>query len=257
MQARTVSKTGLGTAITQTTIAASNVSISIPAEKGGTLIAVEAESFGILETVVNTGGLVALHNSAEHWEPFEFWTGSQTTVTAGGLVATPTRILCHMALPSNSTVTVDFTPQDNQSQQLAVTLYWIRGAYTGGAQTFAKSGVSAALSATSRSVATTVQIPGGHSGTLKALQVINFGTVETVKNSGGKVEVENDAVDIIPCMFYTPLQTTVGAAGGGLFEQPMLVPKDDPAPENSTYLFYFTPYDDQSQIFGVSVIWEA
>lgn len=252
----TRSKTGIGTALTQTTVAKDNLTITIPAEKGGRLIAVEAEAWGILETVVNTGGLVVLHNSSEHWEPFEFFIGPQTVVGSGAIARSPFRLVCNKPLPGNSTVTADYTPQDNQSQQLTLTLFWeLGGRESGGSQTYAKSVTGGAVTSTGRGLAITVAIPGGHSGQLKAIQTVVFGTLETVVNTGGKVEVENDSIDIKPTEFYCGLATAV--TSGGVAPQPYVMPNENPCPENSTYSLYYTPYDDQSQKLCASLIWEA
>lgn len=251
----TRSKTGISAALTQVTAALSAVTISIPANKGGSLIAIEVYSEGTLETVVNGGGLVAFHNSAEHWEPLEFFLGPETCVSAGAIGNQPMRLLVNKPLPGNSSVTVDYTPQDNQSQKLTVTLIWEMGPFNGKPQTFAKAMTGSAVTSTARATAGTVLIPGGHGGTLKAYQMVTFGVLTTVVNLGGLVEVENDAIDLKPSEFYQGKQTCVTSGAEAI--QPYMAPQENPCVENSTFTFYYTPQNAASQLLAASVIWES
>ena len=252
-----LSKVGLGSAaLTQVTEAKEHVSITIPAGKGGVLKAVCVLAAGTLETVVNGGGKVVLHNSSANWEPFEFTTGYQTTVTEGGDYMEPFRFACEKELPGNTTVTVDYTPYDNQSQRLQVTLIWEKGAVLG-QETFAKLLYplkAAAVTSTSRASPGTIAIPGGRGGELYAVCGLCWPTVETVVNSGGKVEIECDAYDVTPMEFYTPLDTTVGASGGS-YGKPWVIPYTHEVLANSNYTVYYTPNDDQSQTLSVWLAW--
>ena len=116
---------GVGAALTQVTNAAGHVTISIPAGKGGILFAVSFSSVYTLETLVNSGGVATLRNSAADWDPFYVPTGTATAITAGGNALKPFVFECFKKLPGNSTVSIDYIPFNNQSQYLEVTLHWI------------------------------------------------------------------------------------------------------------------------------------
>lgn len=248
---------GLGSAaLTQVTEAKAHVSIYIPAGKGGVLKAVEVQCAGTLETVVNGGGKVVFTNSSADWSPFEAFTGYQTTVTAGGEYMEPFRIPCEKELPGNTYVYVDYTPYDNQSQKLQVTLFWEKGA-TLGQETFSKANFplkAAAVTSTARASSGTIAIPGGKGGVAYAVALLAWPTVETVVNSGGKVEFTCDAYDVTPMEFYTPLDTTVGASGGS-YGRPYVVPFVHEVLANSNYTVYYTPNDDQSQTLASALMW--
>jgi len=251
----THSKTVIGSAVTAASRATTGT-ISIPSGKGGTLVAVEAQVFGTLETVVNTGGLVELENDAVDWKPFEFYTDKKTCVTLGAVPLTPTRIPCHKNLPANSTVTVYYTPQDDQSQKLSVTIHWIEGAFSG-RQTYMKSGIGSAITQiTTASAHVSISIPAEKGGRVKAIQAQVWGTLETVVNSGGLVALKNEsaAVSWEPTEFYTFGDTAV--TSGGVELLPQLIPVDLDLPGNSTVKADYTPQDNQSQKLSLSIIWE-
>jgi len=251
----TLSKSGKGSALTSTTEATAHVTIAIPAQKGGRLTAIEITVLGTLETVVNSGGLVKFHNSSEHWEPFEFYIGPETCVTSGGVAPKPFRILCNKYLPNNSSVTVDYTPQDNQSQFLRVVLFWVQGESASGPETYSKTLIGAAVTATDRVEASTgIQIT--KAGRAKAVQLTVFGTLETVVNTGGLIEVEADGTDIKPSHFSAGKMTCV-TAGGAEHATPYMAPVDWDAPNDETFHFYYTPDDNQSQKLAAALIWEA
>lgn len=123
---QTFFKANIGTAITQITEATTHCTTAIPANKGGNCIGFMAIAEGVIETIVVSGGLVKVHNSSSNvaWEPTEFAVGGVTSIGTGGA---ENRVLFWNALgdaPGNSSFTFDYTPTDNQSQQLAVVTVW-------------------------------------------------------------------------------------------------------------------------------------
>lgn len=124
--AQTFSEAGIGTAITQITVAAAHVTVNIPANKGGNCIGFLAQVYGVIETIVVGGGLVAVHNTAANtaWEPTEFVTGGLTSIGTGGGELLVLKWAAAGDCPGNSQFTFDYTPTDNQSQQLAVAAVW-------------------------------------------------------------------------------------------------------------------------------------
>ena len=253
-----LSKSAEGAALTQVTEAAQHVTIAIPAGKGGTLKAVAFQVNPTLDTVVDSGGLVRLYNTSADWDPFYFLTANHSVVTEGGEgCAQPVMYAVEKELPGNSTVYANFTPYDNQSQYLEVTLIWELGKKPG-KETF--SGYihplkAAAVSATARASPGNYAVPGGKGGRIYCLYHLNWPTIETVVDSGGLVELENNAYDMTPCHWYTGYGSTVGASGGGVM-YPDKIPWDGPCPQNSTFYSYFTPDDDQSQTLSTLILWE-
>jgi hypothetical protein len=55
---QTFIKSALGTSLTQITNATANASVAIPANKGGSLVGFYAQIYGVLETLVTSGGLI-------------------------------------------------------------------------------------------------------------------------------------------------------------------------------------------------------
>jgi len=253
----TYRKTLIGSAVTSTSRAKTGT-ITIPGGKGGVLTHVEFQVFGTLETVVNSGGLVELENDAVDWKPFEFYTHGLTCVTAGAAKAKPLRIPVHKKLPANSTVTVWYTPQDDQSQKLAVTIYWDTALSFKGRQTYAKAGIGSAITQTTKaSDHVTIDIPAEKGGIARAFMVQVWGTLETVVNSGGLVQLKNIDADPSwePFEFYTQSQTCV--TSGGVELEPLFVPCALDLPGKSTVQLDYTPQDDQSQKLSLVVIWEG
>lgn len=112
-------------AITQITVDEDHNQVSIPKRHGGVLQAVEVMVFPTLETIVNAGGKVVLSNTVDAWKPFEMIVGGFTSLGAsGGGQIRPDRRITNKVLSGNSRVDLDFTPYDNQSQSLGLTLFW-------------------------------------------------------------------------------------------------------------------------------------
>jgi hypothetical protein len=253
-----LSKSDAGTSIAQVTFDLAHNTISIPAGKGGHLVRVELQICPTRETLVDSGGLVRLHNSSADWDPFEFVTASDTVITeGGGAHGAPVVYEVNKVLPGNSDVTSDFRPNDDQTQHVKLTVVWILGGKPS-RETF--SGAihplfSAVVSATARASPGNYAVPGGKGGRVVYIVDQVYGTLETVVNSGGLRELENDAYDMTPCHKYTAYQTTVGASGGGSV-RPDITVWDAPCPANSTFTSYFTPTDNQAQILATVIFWE-
>ena len=264
----TLSLTGVGAAaLTQVTEQLNHVTINIPSGKGGILFAVSISYETVLETVVNAGGAIRLKNSSADWDPFYLPTGVWTVVTAGGDALKPFVFEAWKKLPGNSTVTVDYIPYDNQSQALEITLHWILTDADPEVETFvdivhplkadAVTSTTRAQIVTSwaHNAADVIPIPGHKGGTLKALIVQPFGTLETVVVGGGLVEFFVDSHDITPAEVYTHMLSAVGAAGSNAYN-PMVIPHHHEVKANSNYSAWLTPRDDQSQTCTFGIVWE-
>jgi hypothetical protein len=253
-----LSKSDAGTSITQVTTDAQHNTIAIPAGKGGWLKRVEIQMCPVRETVVNAGGLVRLYNTSADWDPFYFISAIDTCETLGGdIQGNPVVYNVNKYLPGNSTVYSDFTPYDNQTQHIKLTVVWELGTYPN-VETF--SGYihplkAAAVTSTARASPGNYQIPGGKGGRFVYFVHQVFPTLETIVNSGGLSELECDAYDMTPCEYYTVYHTTITGGGGGV-GRPDFRPWDAPAPANSTITSYFTPTDDQSQTLSSILFWE-
>ncbi len=113
-------------AISQVTVKEDHNQIKIPKLRGGILLGLEIICFPTGETVVNAGGKAIIENTVKSWKPFEFIVGGLTVVGAsgGGQIKPQRRGNLNKELPGNSRVDLDYTPYDNQSQSLALTLLW-------------------------------------------------------------------------------------------------------------------------------------
>jgi hypothetical protein len=252
-----MSKSGIGTAITQVTNAIDHVTITIPAGKGGVLRYVELQTVTVDETVVDGGGLVNCKNSSADWSPFYLITPISGVVTLGGSAKLPIRYDVTKELPGNSTCTFDYYPYDNQSQSLEVTVGWEVGARLNKEEFmgYVYPLKAAAVTSTSRASPGTYAVPGGKGGRVTAFYDLPFPTLTTVVQSGGLLEVENDAFDMKPTQHYTVAHQAVGA-GGDIMSIPFKTPWDCPCPQNSTFTLYYTPTNAESQTLAWLVKWE-
>lgn len=123
---QTFSDAAIGSALTQITKATNHVTISIPAAKGGRLVAVMTQVYGTIETIVVSGGLVEVRNNSVRpaLDPWNFDTGGVTTIGTGGAEQKLESHPQDCEAPEGSTFAFDYTPVDNQSQQLAVMVVW-------------------------------------------------------------------------------------------------------------------------------------
>lgn len=119
-------ETGIGTAITQVTKSTNHVTINIPAAKGGTALAFLTQVYGTIETIVVSGGLVEVRNDSVRpaLSPCQWDTGGVTTIGTGGAQLKLEAHPANCEAPAGSTFAFDYTPVDNQSQQLAVMVMW-------------------------------------------------------------------------------------------------------------------------------------
>jgi len=118
--------------------------------------------------------------------------------------------------------------------------------------------ISSALTAVTRSAASTITIPGkkGEIYTVVAVEALSYGTLETgVVGAGGKVELENDAgVNWKPLEFYTGYPVAITSTSSGAIDCRSKKHKVNlPLPSGSIISCYFTPYDNQSQKFTVTI----
>jgi hypothetical protein len=124
-------ESGKGTAVTAATKASDHVSITIPSAKGGRAYAILAIGVGITEIAGTApyappGGKVELKNKSADpsWEPTEFFVDGVEALVAGGARVDPVIIPVDLDLPENSTVLADFTPNDDLSVYLALTVIY-------------------------------------------------------------------------------------------------------------------------------------
>lgn len=248
----------LGAAVTSVTKAETGT-LSIPSGKGGVLTSVEAVVFPVSETVVNSGGLVTLTNGSLDWVPFEFLTKTLSSITLGGANLTKTKITCKKTLPADSTITANYTPFDDQSQILALTFTWDDKITVTAKQTFSLGSLGTAITqATIDKDHNTIKIPVGKEGKIERMQTLVLGSAETILNSGGKVDLFNNASDpsILPYSFYVGGATVLGT--GGFEQQPTMEEGLDlDARGNSTFTADYTPQDNQSQLLAMVLFWES
>lgn len=229
--------------------------------KGGILTAVEVKPMDyVVTTTQSAGGIVELENDAVDWKPFEFPTPGVlvlTSTSTGGTHVKPFRFECHKKLPDNSTVTVFYTAKDAGNQSLAVTLFWETAMRYRGVQTFSKADVA---TETSGGVVVDtkhndISIPAEKGGHLIGFLVKVHGTLETIVEDGGKVEVYNkSATEWGLQEFWTGGATCLGA--GCVTVPVQVVPVNLTLPAHSHVLVDFTPYDDQAQGLTFCVVWE-
>jgi hypothetical protein len=249
-------KAGVGTALTSVAANLANITINIPAQKGGVTKFIDVIAYGTEETVVNRGGLLAFHNSsAAHWEPLEVLAPGSSVITEGGAQVVGQRYYVEKELPGNSSVTVDVTPYDNQSQIFAAVLNWeLAGSIR--EEHFIESIhplKASAVTSTARASPGNVTIPGGLGGRAIYLYDCAWPTLETIVNSGGLRELECDAIDIKPCEQYVSGVSAVDAGGANIkIDQ---TPTDFPVKANSVFTSYYTPQDNQSQTLSTLIHW--
>ena len=256
MKSQTQSKTLIGAAVTAAARAQTGT-IAIEGAIGGILTSVEVIAYPTLETVVNSGGLVEFENDSvvKSWKPFEVYTDGVTVVDAGGASQQPRLVRCTKTLPSDSNVTVWYTPQDDQSQKLGVCLTWERTSKTPAKETYMKSGVGTAITQVTVAAShVTIKCPAHKGGTLKAVEVQIWGTEETVVNSGGLIVLLNETDNWSPFEILTGFNTCV-TEGGGLIKT-YRKPCNKQFSGNVTAKINYTPQDNQSQLATVTLIWE-
>jgi hypothetical protein len=240
---------------------ASAGTIKVPKGHNGRLKEVRITSFGTLETVVCAGGLVEIENDAIKIQ-FSAVIGGKTAVTEGGGDENRPEIFkVDMPQKQNSTYTVYFTPYDDQGQGLQVELTWVVGASTDPtrANYVMADMVLKASAITQITVAeehNTISVPEGKGGRLLEVQVICFPTLETVVLAGGKVVLDSEADNWKPFEMIIGGAGAVGASGGAdIHAHKRAVNKE--LSGNSDVTSDFTPYDNQSQSLGLTLLWRG
>jgi len=263
----THSLSGASAALTQITTAAGAIDISIPAGRGGILTSVSIIVSGTLESAVCTGGLVEFDNTESDWYPFFVPTGCSTADTEGGDALKPMVYDCFKKLPGNSHVIVNYTPIDDQSQILQVTLNWILTDADPATETYYD--VIHPLLADSKSTAGRVgvhtswyhnaddkiPIPQGKDGYMKYVILQSWPTLETILIGGGMIEMFNDAYGVDPSEWYTTASTFVDAGGAAM--NPLKIPHHVECKADSNFEFYQTMRDDQAQVTTCGICWET
>jgi hypothetical protein len=97
-------------------------------------------------------------------------------------------------------------------------------------------------------------IPAGKGGWLKAIRTTLNPVLTTVVDAGGLLIFHNTSEHWEPLELLTPIGTCVTAGGGSL--ENILYPINKYLPGNSEVDVDFMPYNAQSQLAGVELIWE-
>ena len=123
---QTFIKTAYGTARTTVATFTSDGTIAIPANKGGNVVGFLAQCFGVTVTILNTGGNVAVHNTAANmaWEPTEFVIGSTSSIGTGGSELPVLKVDVKGDAPGNSSFTFDVTTISTNSQVYGYGVVW-------------------------------------------------------------------------------------------------------------------------------------
>ena len=260
------SATVLSAALTAITRSAAST-ITIPGKTGqmNTLVAIEAQAFGTLESaVVGAGGLVELENDGIDWIPLNFYTeynDAVTSTSSGAAEILTTKFKVNQKLPAGSIVSCYFTPIDNQSLKFSVTIHWIEGGPSG-SLTYMKGGKgSAVTAATKASDHITIAVPSGKGGKLKAIWAVPIGIIEVAGSApwgapGGRVQMRNQSADPSwdPTEFYTNSAEVLVAGAAHIYGK--LNPVDLDLPGNSSAIADYTPMDDLTQYLSITLIWE-
>jgi hypothetical protein len=125
-EAQTYSAYGLGTTRTSVGTFAADITIAIPANKGGDLVGFLAQIYGTIVTILSVGGNIVVHNTAAlvAYEPTMFVTGSYTCIASGGGEMLVTKVDWGGDCPGNSTFTFDTTTISTNSQTFGVCVVW-------------------------------------------------------------------------------------------------------------------------------------
>ena len=257
------SETLRGSAVTSTNRAKTGT-ITIPEGMGGTLVAIDVISYGTLETgVLGAGGLVELVNGSVDWVPFEFYMDMphELTSTSGGFMFQKImRLKCCLPLPESSIVTVYFTPYDDQSQALEITIHWISGG--GGRQTHMITGKGSAITQTTKKADhVSIDIPSGKGGRLLEVRALGLATSPIVVGTdpnymGGTVHLKNKSArpSYEPSEFGTGAPS--GLVAGAYLAEHTIHPCDLDLPGKSTLKADYTPANDASQYLMLTLKWE-
>ena len=221
------------------------------------ITAIEAMAYPTIESVVNSGGLIEFENSSVDIVPCKFYIGGVTCVTAGAAKLKPELIPCHLPFPKNSSITVYYTPQDNQPQKLAVVVHFSTDiSYNPAKHTWIDSDIGDAVAATDEAVDhVTYDVPAAKGGTLRIIRTIVWGTLTTVVNSGGKVSAKNiGAKPSWEPQEWHVIGATCITCGGAVVE-PHIKPVLLDLPPVSKIQVNYTPQNALSQKLSMTFIW--
>lgn len=270
------SKTFRGAAVTSTTRAQvtaqvtadfPNNVVNIPSGQGGTLVAIEVLSAGTLETgVFGAGGKIELENDARpDWSPVKLYTNfpQELTATSGGFVyQKPEFIPMNLPLPAGSNIKFYFTPYDDQSQQLEITLIWTIGTFNGKIRHYDTAIGTAVTATTIASNNATITIPANLGGQLLYFRAAAIKAAAVVVGTdpnfaGGTVAARNDSAGNNWLTEFSTGMPSGLVAGAYLVEQITFTPPHAlNLPGNSVARFDYTPYNDASQQLIITIAWE-
>lgn len=115
----------VGTAITQTTIAANHVASTPSTSINATIVGFLCQVRGTIETVVNSGGMVVVKSSqCPDIDRFQWTTRGCTSIGTGGSFADVQAVPCYGVYKAAQPVNFDYQPLDNQSQSLAISVVY-------------------------------------------------------------------------------------------------------------------------------------
>ncbi len=114
-----------------------------------------------------------------------------------------------------------------------------------------KNLLGAAVTSTARATTGTIKNTTGKHCTIVAIDAVSLPVLTTVVNSGGLVELENDAWDIIPCHFCIGGATAVGTGAVDLSVETRKV--NLPFPRDSTITVYYSPDNAVSQKLSITL----
>lgn len=252
-----LSKAGVGAALTSVAVNAANITINIPAKKGGAVKYIEVGCYPVLETLLCSGGLTYWHNSSDHWEPLQLHTNGNTLITEGGggqMISK--RYYVQKEVQGNCQLTVDVRPLDNQSQVFYAEVVWeLEGKPQEEHFCMAIAPLySSAVAATARASPGNITIPGGLGGRCCYIHDIVQGVIVTAVWIGGLRELEAQGIDIKPCEKYLQGVSTIGASGGGATNVET-TPYDFPVNANDVFTTYYTPQDATPQVCTTLLQW--
>ena len=114
-----------------------------------------------------------------------------------------------------------------------------------------KNLLGAAVTSVARATTGTIKNTTGKDCTIVAIDAVALPLLTTVVNSGGLVELENDATDIIPCHFCIGGATAVGTGAVDLVTETRKV--NLPFPRDSVMTVYYNPDNAVSQKLSITL----
>lgn len=251
------SKQLTGAAVTSTSRATTGT-IKNETGKDAVITAIEAFAYPTLETIVNSGGLIELENGSVDIVPCKFYIGGVTAIAEGAVELRPNKMLVHLPFPKNSTITVYYTPQDDQSQKLAIVAHFSTHlAYSPSKHTWIDSAIGTAITqVTIDTDHITYDVPAAKGGILRVIRTIAWGVIETAVNTGGMVKAKNiGATPSWEPQEWHIIGYTALATSGACAIEPHVKPVLLDLPPVSKIQIDYTPQDNQSQKLSMTFIW--